>query len=557
MEITVKRFAGLLALLILFFAPASSAQQPTIARNGVLNGASYALPGLPNAGIAQGSIFVVFGQNLGPASLVQVSSFPLPTSQGLAGTSIRVTVGGTSLNAIMLYTSASQVAAVLPSNTPLGNGLLTITYNNQTSASVAVTVVPGSFGIFALNQAGSGPGVIQNFNSESDAPFNSVTEAARPGQVEILWGTGLGPVAGNEAAQPLPGDLTNVNVRVLVGGREARVLYRGRSGCCVGVDQVNFEVPQGIEGCYVPVSVQIGNVVSNFASMSISSSGKVCSDPFGFTVAELEAARLRGTFRIGNIGLARTSIKIAEPGLPATEFKLDVGAAAFENFSFSRFTQSQLEVSSLGTCLVHTFRADAEFEDPVTGTGLEAGAVINVSGPRGSRQLTRQAPGLYSGQLSDLLNPLSGGYLDAGIYSLNNGSGGAGTSAVGPFQVSHTIPPALQWLNESSITTVNRAQGVQVTWSGGDPNSFVEIAGVAVDPSKTAAAVFVCAERASAGSFTVPAAVLLALPATGATGEAGFLFVGSFTTPTRFTATGLDLGYVVSLDLIGKEVAYQ
>ena len=66
---------------------AAYAQLPSIAADGIRNGASYALSGMPNAGIAQGSIFIVFGSNLGPANLVQVSSFPLPTSQGLAGTS--------------------------------------------------------------------------------------------------------------------------------------------------------------------------------------------------------------------------------------------------------------------------------------------------------------------------------------------------------------------------------------------------------------------------------------------------------------------------------------
>jgi len=63
---------------------------------------------LPNSPIAQGSIFIVFGQNLGPASIAQANKFPLPSSQGLAGTSIKVTVGGTTLDAIMLYTLATR-----------------------------------------------------------------------------------------------------------------------------------------------------------------------------------------------------------------------------------------------------------------------------------------------------------------------------------------------------------------------------------------------------------------------------------------------------------------
>ena len=60
--------------------------------------------------IAQGSLFVVFGYNLGPATLVQVSSFPLPNV--LSGTSVTVTFGSTTLNCPMIYTSSAQVAAI-------------------------------------------------------------------------------------------------------------------------------------------------------------------------------------------------------------------------------------------------------------------------------------------------------------------------------------------------------------------------------------------------------------------------------------------------------------
>ncbi|MBI4464977.1 MAG: hypothetical protein HY647_09760 [Acidobacteria bacterium] len=558
----MKFLAHLMALAVLVVVLVSPAlAQPSIAQNGVLNGASYALPGLPNAGIAQGSIFIIFGQRLGPATLVKVSSFPLPTSPpGLAGTSVKVAVGGTTVDAIMLYTSAGQVAVVLPSSTPLGSGTLTVTYNGQTSGAVPITVVRNSFGIFALNQAGSGPGVIQNYNSATDAPFNTVTEAARPGQVAILWGTGLGPVIGNEAVGPLPGDLTSVSARVLVGGREAQLQYRGRSGCCVGVDQVNFVVPQGVEGCHVPVAIQIGNVVSNYASMAISSSGKVCSDPTGFTAAELAAAQQRGSFRLGTIGLDRFVFQFAEPGSPPMEFKLDNGGAEFENFTFSQLTQSQgfLFSKPVGTCTVLMVRGDGEIDDPVSGTPLEAGPAINITGPLGAKQLTRQNPGHYSAELGGGFDPFGGGgppYLEPGSYSLNNGSGGIGTNAVGAFQFTHTVPTNLVWTNQSSITTVNRAQGVEVTWSGGDPNGSVIIYGASEDPTGEVGAVFLCVERVSAGRFTVPPAVLLSLPASGS--EESFLLVGSSTNPTRFTATGLDAGYMVSIVLNGKQVNYQ
>ena len=78
----------------LVFAAALSAQ-PVV--DSVLNPASYALPGMPNYGVAQGSLFVAFGRNLGPTGFNQVTTFPLGMS--LNGITIRVTVGAPPLTA--------------------------------------------------------------------------------------------------------------------------------------------------------------------------------------------------------------------------------------------------------------------------------------------------------------------------------------------------------------------------------------------------------------------------------------------------------------------------
>jgi len=59
-----------------------------------------------------------------------------------------------------------------------------------------------------------------------------------------------------------------------VGDRYARVAYRGRSGCCAGIDQIVFETPAGIEGCQVPINIEAGGVQSNNGSVAISSAGE-------------------------------------------------------------------------------------------------------------------------------------------------------------------------------------------------------------------------------------------------------------------------------------------
>jgi hypothetical protein len=65
--------------------------------------------------------------------------------------------------------------------------------------------------------------VIQNYvgatgTSPSSTPINSTQASAAPGQVEILWATGLGPIAGPDNISPPVGSLP-VNLKILVGGQ--------------------------------------------------------------------------------------------------------------------------------------------------------------------------------------------------------------------------------------------------------------------------------------------------------------------------------------------------
>src|SRR5579871_3350653 len=93
--------------------PAAAGPVPII--TAVQNNYSYLLPGVPNYGIAPGSIFVIVGQLLssGAPPVLQSSAAPgLPLA--LNGTSISVTVNGITTTPALYYTSSAQLAAVLP-----------------------------------------------------------------------------------------------------------------------------------------------------------------------------------------------------------------------------------------------------------------------------------------------------------------------------------------------------------------------------------------------------------------------------------------------------------
>src|ERR1700730_18608984 len=97
-------------------------------------------------GIAQGAIFAITGKGLGPDQLQQ-ASFPLPTTDGLGGVTVQASVGGATVDCIIVYRTALQVGAILPSMTQIGTGTVTLN-NNGVTASRPITVVAAAFGIF-------------------------------------------------------------------------------------------------------------------------------------------------------------------------------------------------------------------------------------------------------------------------------------------------------------------------------------------------------------------------------------------------------------------------
>jgi len=530
------------------------AAQPSINPGGVVNAASYAAPGLPNAPIAQGSIFAIFGKNLGPTTLAQ-AGFPLPTV--LAGTSVRVSVGGQNVDCYLIYTSAGQVAALLPSRTPVGTGTITVTYNNQTSAPAALTVAAAGFGIFTVNQAGAGPGVI----TDAGYGYNLINRPARPEQVMILWGTGLGPVDFDETRGAPVRDLKSADLEVWVGGRRARVDFAGRAPGFAGLDQINFAVPAGIESCYVPVAVRIRGVVSNFASMAVVARGNVCSDPLSFAESDFQFIGPDKETRIGDITLTRMDLGLP-PGLPFSSYKSDDATGVFHKYDYRKIIASSRGVSGLapfGQCTVFTFTGqEIDFTaDPVQPAGLDAGPALNLSGPKGTKQIPRKSPGYYTAALGGGMPGMPGAqpdYLDPGTYTVDNGNGGAD---VGPFRATLRISNPVVWDRASVADTIARNQDLRISWSGGAATDFVQILGISSRTSPDVGAAFLCTERAQAGSFTVPSLVLSALPASQP--MSGMLMVGSspLLEPNKFNARGLDIGYFTYSMLTSKSVTYQ
>jgi uncharacterized protein (TIGR03437 family) len=546
--------------------------------SAVVNSASYS-----GASIPQGAIVTIFGANLGPDTLVRAHSYPLP--EQLGGTSVNIDVGAQKFSCPMIYASSYQVAVIVPSNVPVGSVTLTVTYFELTSFGTSITVSSSAFGIYSTSSSGIGPGVITG----ADYVSKSFKHPARPGEVLILWGTGLGPVQGGDST-PEPGK-NFPNVEVFVGSSAARVSYAGRSGCCAGLDQIAFKVPDSTLGCFVPVAVRTGGViVSNFVTVPIST-GQSCSDPPASVPAPILAKALAGqqlkfgAIAIGPVrvlqgagfsfsqGMAESLSRLlhrpvdeadvrhlvrayagrksaevrrilAKYGLTdkrvdrrlvqavraaATGLDQQAVAAAFGTFrSLSDLTSLfASNFTSVGTCTVTGLQLATS---DARSRSADAGASLMLDGPLGSRVVPEISNGQYQVTLG---SGFANGTVPPGLYTVS-GNGGAD---VGPFTASLNVG-GLIWTNMSAIASIDRTRPLTVTWAGG--SGYVLI-GASVHTTGTNKA-FLCVQDATKGSFTVPSFVLSALPAAEA--GAAYLFVAPHPFSNPVSIPGIDLAYI-------------
>ena len=562
------------AVLLFFTLSMCGFGQPWV--SGVTNSASYATT------VAPGSIFVLFGWNLGPSELVQVSEYPLPKQLG--GTSVEVTVGGSTLPCPMVYAYWRQVAAILPSATPLGDGTIRVKYGGQTSYSATIHVVKASFGIYTTSASGSGPGSITTPNYA----LNTFTNPARPGDIIVLWGTGLGAAPGDDGAGPQPGVRFD-GVSVFVGNQKANVLYAGRSGSA-GLDQINVELPATLpDGCFVPVSVESESRGSNYVSIAIDRLGQTCTNDSGVPADLLVRAVSGEAMKVGIIALGPLPV-LHGAGFPVTP------AAAQAISGLLRVKVSDSDVAQMMKALrardrkeidrilarykqagadltprvirkvrawltMDQLAATAAFSK-LTGLAIGAPQVGAFSPPSGTCTVLKNAPvgpgsrsaALDAGALT-LSGPLGTHALTqymAGEYQVNLGSGfvsgvpagtyqvtASGGKDIGPFTVPLTVGAPIVWSNKASISYIDRTQPLTITWSGGPASGHVLIGGSAQLSGSSAA--FVCVQEAARGQFTIPAAVLSSLPASDA--KDSYIFVGPHPLGSGLSVPGLDLIY--------------
>ncbi|MGB7758415.1 MAG: hypothetical protein WBL61_01220 [Bryobacteraceae bacterium] len=224
---------------------------PNPAIAAVMNNYSFTLPGTANYGIAPGSIFTIFGSGMatpGVPAVLQDSTNGLPST--LNGASVEVTVLGVTVRPALYYATATQIAAVLPSITPVGTGTITVTYNGIASAPATIQVVESALGLATISGDGTGPVIATDANNNLNSPTNPIT----CGEIVSLWGSGLGadPAASDTTYSPTPHPISSsvVPLTFYLATLNPQVVWQGRSGY-PGLDQINIQMPGTYQtNCY-------------------------------------------------------------------------------------------------------------------------------------------------------------------------------------------------------------------------------------------------------------------------------------------------------------------
>src|SRR5581483_838445 len=114
----------MLRLSILLTLGAAAFAQPSINSGGIVNVSGEQPILAPNA------VFAVYGQNLGPSSIVIASAPNYPATLGGTSITFTPTGGGPAIAPKLVYSEAIAVAGLLPSNIAPGTYAVRVTYQN-------------------------------------------------------------------------------------------------------------------------------------------------------------------------------------------------------------------------------------------------------------------------------------------------------------------------------------------------------------------------------------------------------------------------------------------
>jgi hypothetical protein len=346
--------------------------------------------------------------------------------------------------------------------------------------------------------------------SDGSLSVNSASNSASPGDWISVFGTGLTGVYTDGAAAPAspliaasPG--TAGFQFDFQDGYPASAAWNGLAPGYVGLDQYNVQIPATVrQGCNVPLQLMFGGLTEESGqpvTIAIHDGGGSCSDPPSAGYGQVtwqKTVSTTGTNTISETD-AMTMVLLSAPGSEASAL---VYTGVCPPPSGVCAIAGPASTSSLVFSGTRFFGPAC----PVPGYRSLAAGTVTMQGPSLS---PAQVPSLpyQQGQLGGLSAyqaTLASGSIQAGKFTV-----AAGGADVGAFQAPLQIGADIQI--QTPLESANVFQGctpLTVSWTGGDPNSWVTVSFLSQAPSSDGGYQFndvgVFQARTSSGSIVIP-----------------------------------------------------
>ncbi len=218
-------------------APSFTGSGVYISPTGIVNTASYS----PfTSGVSPGDFVILYGSNLGPATLQGASTLPLPTKLD----NIQVMVN--SVPAPISYVRSDQVAVIVPFETTQSIAQFQVINNGQASNVVTEWVNLTTPGVFTQDESGSGYAAALH----ADGSLVTPDSPAQAGETVAVYMSGLGTVfpaiSDGVGAPSSPHSTTSNTFTADISGTAANIAFQGLAPGYAGLYQVNIEIPSGL-----------------------------------------------------------------------------------------------------------------------------------------------------------------------------------------------------------------------------------------------------------------------------------------------------------------------
>jgi uncharacterized protein (TIGR03437 family) len=212
----------------------------------VTNSASNSL-----GAVAPGELITLYGTGLGPEQIMM----GVPDDQGV----YPAQVGGAAvyINGIparLVYSWTNQIAAQVPFEATPAPGSLTVHYGGQVALQIPLQVAATAPALFSID----GSGVGQAWAINQDGVMNSSATPAAAGSTITVFANGLGLMSPNlQDGTNGPGQPVE-QVTASIGAQPATVQAQGLSGLAPGMVMITIQVPSGVSGPTVPITISAG-----------------------------------------------------------------------------------------------------------------------------------------------------------------------------------------------------------------------------------------------------------------------------------------------------------